>query len=83
MRAHLAQGQLHPEWLDYVACALWSLNERAAGRPGLDLEPLPRAYLSDVLEVALAESEHLAQLQEEQEEETLRAMARQQDGGNW
>lgn len=29
---------------------LWSLNERAAGRPGLDLPPPDLGWMSDVLD---------------------------------
>jgi len=62
--------------MDHVALCLWSVNERLAGRAGCDVPPLEAAWLADVLLVALDESEHLADLQEEREDEIQRSLTR-------
>ena len=50
----------HPEIWEYLTLALWSLNERAAGRPGVDLEPFNMtAVHEDAIDIALLENPEL------------------------
>lgn len=36
---------------------LWSINERMAGREGLDLDPLGTEWLDDLMDIAAVEAE--------------------------
>lgn len=49
MRACLDYGQQHPDVTGYQLWALWSLNERLAGREGVDLPHPSSSYLTDLL----------------------------------
>ena len=41
----------------WLAAVLWSLNDRAAGGPGLDVAPLTRRWMNDFLGLATIDKE--------------------------
>ena len=46
----------HPHFIDTVAVSLWSINERLAGRAGVDVpQPIPGRFLSDIVNRRLSE----------------------------
>lgn len=60
MRRHAAS---HPEVVATQADLLWSINERLAGREGMDVPRLGRAWLDDVIAMAERESASLEDLE--------------------
>lgn len=48
--------------MEYLAVALWSINERLAGRPGADLEPLGNQWAGDLLLLAYEQRKALKEL---------------------
>lgn len=61
LRVALRGSRAHPAIHLYLADALWSINERLAGRPGADLAPLSRGILADYVALALEEAEQMKQ----------------------
>lgn len=61
-RAAAALGQPHPHPLHYLMWGVWSLNERAAGRPGRDLPPPSTRWIADILEASGEQAEAVEQL---------------------
>ena len=66
---------LHPYVVQMLLWGLWSLNERACGRPGMDLPEPSQAWTADCLLAVSIEAEAL--------EEELEEFRRRTRGEEW
>lgn len=48
IRAALKMRLGHPYIIDYQCLALFSINERLAGKPGIDLPTFDHGYIEDI-----------------------------------
>ena len=71
-RACIGQRQTHPEVVQFVTAALWSINERLGGGAGADLAPLGTRWVDDVLSHAQMESEAIEKARRKSEQEARR-----------
>lgn len=55
----------HPEVVTTTLELLWSINERLAGREGIDVPPPSLAFLQDVSDVARIQCEERERVMEE------------------
>lgn len=51
-----------------MATALWSVNERLAGNPGLDIEPFDTGFAEDAVGALYATADALKEAREEMDE---------------
>ena len=55
----------HPYFLTRIDLALWSINERLAGREGTDIDPPNQRWIDDIHSIAQSNRDALADLENE------------------